>query len=63
MPFRYDVCNVKLQLRVKGLVLSQEAGGGGGGGVTSAKLVLFLIGILAKHIFKPLFIDGFLLTE
>ena len=33
MPFRYDVCNVKLQLRVKGgLVLSQEAGGGGGGG-------------------------------
>ena len=49
MPFRYDVCNVKLQLRVKGLVLSQEAGGGGGGGgggVTSAKpakLVLFLI--------------------
>ena len=30
MPFRYDVCNVKLQLRVKGLVLSQEAGGGGG---------------------------------
>ena len=31
MPFQYDVCNVKLQLRVKGLVLSQEAGGVGGG--------------------------------
>ena len=43
MPFRYDACNVKLQLRVKGLVLSQEgvAGGGGGGGGGSYQRNLF----------------------